>query len=435
MNIDLKLNKKQAIAWKKLHDDHTTQIMYGGSAGGGKTFISCAWAIIYCLNNPGIRGLIGQAFLKTLKTTTMATFWDIVNKWGISHLVNYNDHKSLISFTNGSSIILKDLYLKPSDSEFEGLGGLELTFVIIDEAGMVSREAFEVLSYSRIRYKLKENNLIRKTLIVSNPSKGWLYDEFYKPYKDNTLEKEKFFIRASVEDNKYLPVDYIPGLNKLQGSMKERLLYGNWDYGDETNNLFFHDDVYDCFFQNPVYVDKVEYLSVDVATRGDDKTVICRWRDLCLMEIYTIDKNTAKELRDFILKIALRFHVKRSNIIIDSTGNDVADFIEGSTRFVSNHRPFKGENFNHLKSQIFYKLSTLIRAGKITIKDNRYIDKICQELEAFKIHKPDDDGKAQITPKSVVKSRLGHSPDFAEAIAMRAYFEVDPPQKLNLIII
>lgn len=434
MTIDFKPNKKQWLAWEKLMDNETTHILYGGGAGGGKSYLACVWAIIYCLKYPGIRGLIGQAFLKQLKISTLKTFLELVKEWDLADQIKINDQKSIITFTNGSEIILKDLYLKPSDPEFGSLGGLELTFVIIDEASMVSRDAYEVLTYSRLRYKLLAYNLTPKTLITSNPAKNWLFDEFYLPWREGELNPTKIFIPAYASDNPYLDESYIKGMGNLSQNQRERLLKGNWEYGDESYNLFLHQDLLDCFHNNFSLPDDTPYLSVDVATTGKDKAVVCRWCGLSLEEFKVFNYNTAQELVDYIESLEKKYRITRSKVVVDTGGNNFGDLaLKGCQKFISNSRPLHQENYNNLKSQCFFKLSQLVSAGKIQIKSTTHQDKICKELEAFKHHNFDKDTKLQITPKEQVKNYLGHSPDFAEAIAMRMYYELSatPPVKIT----
>ena len=52
MEITLIPNKKQFEALEYLNDDKTSEILYGGSAAGGKSYIGCAWIIINCLRYP-----------------------------------------------------------------------------------------------------------------------------------------------------------------------------------------------------------------------------------------------------------------------------------------------------------------------------------------------------------------------------------------------
>ena len=52
-------------------------------------------------------------------------------------------------------------------------------------------------------------------------------------------------------------------------------------------------------------------------------------------------------------------------------------------------------------------------------------NKIIMEFEMVKQHNVDKDNKLEITPKDKIKQLLGHSPDIADAIIMRFYFELN----------
>ena len=75
--------EKQFEAYQILTDKIHTEILYGGAAGGGKTYLACSWAIILCIQYPGIRGLMGRAKLKALKQSTLLTFFDVCKEWGL----------------------------------------------------------------------------------------------------------------------------------------------------------------------------------------------------------------------------------------------------------------------------------------------------------------------------------------------------------------
>ena len=57
---------------------------------------------------------------------------------------------------------------------------------------------------------------------------------------------------------------------------------------------------------------------------------------------------------------------------------------------------------------------------------NKVKEQIVRELEMIKRHRADVDGKLMVTPKDVIKNREGISPDVADAIMMRMYFELNP---------
>ena len=199
---------KQFEAWNSLNDPTVSEILYGGAAGSGKSMLGCAWLIISCLAYPGSRWLMGRSKLKTLKSTTLKSFTDLIRKWKLQDDIRINNQSDIIYFNNGSEIYMKDLFSYPSDPEFDSLGSLEITGAFIDEVSQVSRKAYEIVQ-TRIRYRLDEFGITPKLFMSCNPSKGWLYNDFYKPFKEGTLSKYKRFIPALPSDNPYVDSNYI----------------------------------------------------------------------------------------------------------------------------------------------------------------------------------------------------------------------------------
>ena len=126
---------------------------------------------------------------------------------------------------------------------------MEITGAFIDEASEVTQRAFQILS-SRIRFKLDENNLIPKILLTCNPTKNWLYTEFFKPDETNTLPIHRRFVKSLVTDNPYISKHYVGQLNRLDKISRERLLNGNWKYDDTQNKLYDYDAINDMFTNN-----------------------------------------------------------------------------------------------------------------------------------------------------------------------------------------
>jgi hypothetical protein len=170
-------------------------------------------------------------------------------------------------------------------------------------------------------------------------------------------------------------------------------------------------------------------MSVDVARFGRDKSVICIWSDWQLIKIKTWSKNTLSELADNVKKYADEFKISRSNIITDSdgVGGAIPDFIKGTKAFVNGSRALNDQNYKNLKTQCFYHLANKVSNGQIYIadKDPETRNQIIQELEVIKQHDVDKDNKISMTPKDQMKSILGRSPDIADAIAMRSFFDLN----------
>jgi len=184
------LSEKQTIAIELIEDNKTKEIIYGGGAGSGKTALGVYSILKNALKYDGSRWLIGRAVLKTLKETTLNSFYDVARMQGLKAGTHYqyNAQSNIITFQNGSTILLKDLFQYPSDPHFDELGSLEITGAFVDECNQITEKAWNIVK-SRIRYKIDEFGLIPKMLGTCNPAKGWVYNNFYKPHKEGKLQE------------------------------------------------------------------------------------------------------------------------------------------------------------------------------------------------------------------------------------------------------
>jgi hypothetical protein len=425
--IDIDLFDKQADCFGFLEDKVTTEILFGGGAGGSKTFTGCLWQIHRRLQYPGTRSVIGRSKLKNLKATTLNTFFEVAQDYvGLkpNEDFTYNAQDSTITFFNDSIIYLKDLFLYPSDPDFTSLGGLEITDAFVDECAEVSQKAINILN-SRIRFKLDKFDLIPKTLMTCNPTKTWLYSEFYKPSKENRLAEHRQFIQSLVTDNSAISEHYIKQLEKLDKVSRQRLLFGDWEYNEDDALLFDYDSIHDMFTNT--IEGGTKFITCDVARFGADKTVIILWNGLQVQQISTLAKSSVTDTIQALKTMALQNSVQRSHIIVDEdgVGGGVKDGLSGCKGFVNGSKALKSENFQNLKTQCYFKLGEMVNAGKIAIKDTRHKQTIIEELEIIKRDKLDKDTqKLSIVPKDTMKQLLGRSPDYADALMMRMWYEV-----------
>lgn len=424
---------KQSNAIYYLKDSTTEELIYGGAAGGGKSALGCLWLIEGCQKYPGSRWLMGRSKLKSLKETTLNTFFELATKLDIGSQFSYNAQSNIIKFNNGSEIILKDLFLYPSDPNFDSLGSLEITGAFVDECNQIVHKAWQIVK-SRIRYKLSEFGLIPKMLGTCNPAKNWVYSEFYKPSKENELHNYKKFIQALPTDNPYLHPSYLQSLLRLDKNSRERLYYGNWEYDDDPNSLIGYDNILNIFTNNHVE-SGVKYITADIARLGSDKAVIMVWDGFMVIDLYEFDKSRITEIQNAINSLKIKHKVPNSNIVADEdgVGGGVVDNcrIKG---FVNNSKPFNNENYSNLKTQCYYKLSEKINNNEIYIEgelSSRQKELIIEDLEQVKSHNADSDGKMQIMPKSMIKQIIGRSPDYSDCMAMRMFFELKPNVKLK----
>ena len=422
------LTIKQTIVLDLLEDSKTKEIIFGGGAGGGKSILGCYWIIKQALKYKGTRWLIGRSKLKSLKETTLNSFFDVCKQQGLKDKkdYNYNQQSGIIKFENGSEVILKDLFTYPSDPNFDGLGSLEITGCFVDECNQISEKAWKILK-SRIRYKLDQYGLIPKILGSCNPSKNWVYVDFFKKQKDNTLEDYKVFIQALVTDNPNISQHYIENLKTLDQVSRERLLYGNWEYNSDASNLLEYDQILDLFNNNHVLPDSnKKAITADIALQGSDKMVLTYWCGFVALEIVVIPKADGKEVLTAIENMATKYSVVKSRIVYDADGLGayLNGFLHGAKAFHNGGKVLNNENYKNLKTQCIYKWCDRAREGGYYIKDDKHKMEIIQEVEQLKRDKVDTDGKLEVLSKDKVKAIINRSPDFSDSLIMREFLEL-----------
>ena len=443
--VQLELSEKQRRAFDILNDKVTTELFYGGGAGGGKSWLGCIWLILSCLEYPGSRWYMARAKLKNLKQSTLLSFFEICKLWGLRSGIDftYNSTDGVIKWSNGSEIYLKDLFLYPTDPEFDKLGSTEYTGGFIDECSEITIKAKNIIM-SRVRYKLDEFGLIPKTLMASNPSKNFLYYDFYKPWKNKKLLAYRAFIPALVTDNPFISKYYIENLKKLDKVSKERLLYGNFEYDDDPARLFDYDKMLNIFDITDVE-DGNKYMTIDYARLGDNKTVIVIWDGFFIKKIYSFKKQKLNITEAFVRKIRKKENVPWDHVLgdEDGLGGGVVDNLSGSHGFVNNSSPLEKKepgkrknkhkpNYQNLRSQCYFWLAKYVDEGRIgCYKGIKVEDKeaIIEELEQIKRKDPDKDVPLAVIRKEDIKEMLGRSPDYGDAIMMRMWFVVRPEHK------
>jgi PBSX family phage terminase large subunit len=421
----VKLTEKQNEARKYLLDSSTREILYGGSAGSGKSFLGNLFLINGCLRYPHSRWLMGRSQLKTLKQTTLKTFFEVASKLGLHNGVDYRyKANESIHFYNGSEIILKDLFAYPSDPDFDGLGSLEITGAFVDEASQITEKCYDVLR-SRIRYGLKKYGVEPKILLTCNPTRNWIFERFYKPFEENRLDKKKAFIPALPDDNPNLPQSYIDSLKGMKSdALRQRLLYGNWYYDNDPQKIFDPEALSGLVTVQEQTKGR-KYITADVARFGGDKTVVVTWHGWHIHKIHVIEKSGLDEVWTYIQEEMKRENIARNFVIVDEdgAGGGVVDTLH-SKGFQNGSRAKDPTKYANLKSECYIKLAEKINGGFCSLGVEKHHEIIKYELGNIRIENPDKERKLRIESKDTYKSRVGHSPDFADAIMMRSYWEL-----------
>ena len=435
---------KQAEAYEFLRDKVTKYIVYGGAAGGGKSWLGCEWLFLCAYFLPGSRWFIGRANLKDTRESAVVTWTKVCKFHGFSDFRMGTDS---IRLDNGSEIIFMDLTFYPyKDPMFERFGSKEFTGGWIEEAGEVVGKAFDVLKSRVGRHLNAEFNTVPKILITCNPKKNWLYSEVYLPWKGGTLPKDTAFIQALPGDNTFLTKEYMENLRSIKDLVtRSRLLEGEWEYEEDNRALIPYAAGRDLFTNSHVLPTSDTWITADVALEGSDQFVIGVWKGWVLVDYRMMPKVKGDELIGVVEMLKVKHGVPNSRIIYDADGVGafVGGFITGAIGFnnggtalpppqdKTNGKQSKdSENYANLKSQCYYRLADKVKAGEMylrAIAGNPELEAyILEEIQQVRSRETDKEGKLAIIQKKEVRQNIGRSPDFTDMMMMRIYGELIP---------
>lgn len=427
---------KQHIAYQKLQDKTTKYIIFGGGAGGGKSWLGAEWLLTRCYFWPNTRWFIGRNELKRLLNSSYITFEKVCHYHKIpKEDWKLNGQQNYIDFTNGSRIDLLDVAYQPSDPLYERFGSTEYTGGWLEEAGEIDFRAFDVLKSRIGRYLNKEYEIPSKMLITCNPKKNWLYAYVYKPSRDGTLDSKYAFIKSLYSDNVYTAEEYGKNLEEIKDEvLRRRLKDGDWEYDKGGNKLIEYDAICDLNFTK-LKPSQDKYLTIDVAREGKDRAVMLYWEGFQVKRFYVYDRSKLDFLQNQAREACQEYMIPRSHVIADEDGvgggfvdNFACKGFTGNANPIqpleAKKEPDKRVNYANLRTQCYYMLAQKINAREIGIDENEYIEYTKEELEQVARKDSDKEGKLKIIPKDEIKSNIGRSPDFADALMMRMYFEL-----------
>jgi len=443
IKFDVNGNKSQLKAINAWNDDSISEIVYGGMKGQGKSWLGASLIFYDAFRYPNTRYFIARTTLTSLNLNTTPTIFKVFQSWKIdTSMYKYNGEYNYWKLYNGSIVQYVELKDLPSDPNYTRYGSMEMTRGWVEEGG----ECDDKRGVSNLANSLGRCNkfyddkgvllyeIPKKLLITCNPSKNFLYSDYYLKNKTGELEKHKLFIQTSINDNKYLGQEYTDSLiDNMQGdeSAIQRLVYGNWEFNDNEMALFVYEKVIGLF-TNP-YIKKTghKYMTCDIAYEGSDLFVVGIWDGFVLEKVISIEKINEVLVASKLHKIRLEYGVPISNVIYDADGlrafvkeSSKTGYLRGAYAFYNNKKCYGRENYVNLKAQCYYKLAEMVNRGAIYIADLTYRKQIIKDLEQIRKKPILDDGKLGLERKSDLKKRYGRSPDYADMIALRLVTEV-----------
>jgi phage terminase large subunit len=448
LHFDTHGNDKQkqcAAAWL---NDNISHITYGGSKGSAKSYTGCSLIFGDAFIYPETYYFIARKKLNDIRKFTLPSIYEVFSHWGLTKDYYHFDGKdSFFELYNKSRVYLIEAKFMPGDPLYQRFGSMQMTRGWIEEAGEFEESAASNLSASIGRWKNDIYNLVPKLLQTCNPSKNYLYREYYKKAKEGKLEEWKAFIQALPQDNKKLPPGYLENLIKsLNKNEKERLINGNWEYDDDPAILIDYEKALSVFSNSQV-PNGSKYITCDLARLGGDRIVLIEWSGF-RGKVKAYKKQGLEVTTEKLEESRKKLMCTKSEILVDEDGlgGGVVDFYK-CKGFVNNSMPLPSpdnpytnldrhgkapkENYDNLKSQCSFRMADRINKNGIylEVENDEMHDLIIEEMEHVKQKELDSDLKKGVVPKKKVKEELGRSPDFWDAIMMREYFELKPVTK------
>lgn len=452
---------KQALAALAWQNDEVDDLVFGGGAGGGKSFLECSLITLDAMRWPDTRYFIGRKELKQLMATTYVTLTqEVFPRMGLvrDYHWKFNGQQSVVYLRQGpkspwSTISLLDLAHNPQDPLFDRYGSHPYTRGAIEEASEVAFRAFDVLRTRTGRYRNKELGIKGKMLLTLNPSDDWPYRIFYDPWKKagkpidpnkplvsmraelegEVVERKFVFIPVLAEENPDIPRDYRINLATLSDEvLKARLAKGDWEFSDAADILFDTAAIADLF-TNPAIYTEDKYMTVDSARMGGDKIVLKFWRGWDCYKVKWFTKKLTHETAEIIRNELIAEGIPRERCLIDDPGGGVVDQLPGVIQFIGAAAPYGKvgemqvkEQYENLRTQCIYYTAAYVRDRKASYseKDVSIREMFAEEIRLFKRRDVGIDGKLKATKKEDIKTALGRSPDFGDTFWMRAYFDL-----------
>ena len=429
------VHEKQRDALKILTSGKYEEFLYGGAAGGAKSWTGCCWIMFMAICYPGTKYFIARNELKDIIDSVLVTFNKVARTYGFEDY-KFNAVKNWITLGNGSHINFIEIKYKPSDPMFEDVGSTEYTAGWIEEVGEIHETGAAVIA-SRVGRHLNGKYKIKGTVFYTcNPKQNWAKTLFYDKDKVGTLEDDKKYLSCLITENPFIEKDYVNKLRKIgekDKSLYERLFKGNWDYEENPYQLADQEEIDNIFENDHVEMYGKRYITADIARFGSDKAVIMVWEGWVVIDILTFDISKTTDISHAILYFRNKYNIPKIRCLADAdgVGGGVVD-MSGIKGFVNGARAIrensKDPNYRNLKVQCQYYLADKINKSEVWINcdlTNKQKADIKVELAQIQSTPSLRDGtKLDCKMKGQIKSDIGRSPDYLDTLMMRSFFDL-----------
>ncbi|MBE6911863.1 MAG: hypothetical protein E7473_05000 [Ruminococcaceae bacterium] len=218
--MELSITKRQ----KAFINASSGEVLFGGAAGGGKSYGQLVDALLFALKFPGSKQLILRRTLPELDKSLVRCALELYPR----NIFTYKASKHEGYFRNGSII---DFGYCDSENDVYRYQSAEYDVIRFDELTHFTEQMYVYL-ISRVRGVNTYPKQIKSSTNPGGVGHTWVKRRFIDIGPPDEEHDGKIFIPSLVTDNTFLmknDPEYIKRLKRLSKKDREALLFGNWD--------------------------------------------------------------------------------------------------------------------------------------------------------------------------------------------------------------
>lgn len=230
--MDISITKKQ----KTFIDSTAFETLFGGAAGGGKSYGQLVDALLFALEYPKSKQIIFRRTFPDLEKSLIRVSLEIYPMT----IANYNSSKHTWTFNNGSII---DFGYIAHENDVYQYQSAEYDIIRFDELTHFT-EYMYIYMISRCRGANGYPKGLKSSTNPGGVGHTWVKKRFidigepnavHECINENGTKTTRIFIPSLVQDNKFLlesDPDYVTRLDNLPEKERKALKYGDWDIFD-----------------------------------------------------------------------------------------------------------------------------------------------------------------------------------------------------------
>jgi hypothetical protein len=250
-SIDLEITEKQ----QEFIEAEATEVLFGGAAGGGKSYGQVIDAMLYALKYPKSKQIIFRKTYPELERSILRTMLAVYPRGKYS----YNQTAHTFTFINGSII---DCGYLQNETDVYNYQSAEYDVIRFDELTHFTNFTYTYM-LSRLRGANGYPKYMKSSTNPTGAGRVWVKERFvdigewnkphdvvigYRP-DGKPIISRRIFIPSKVYDNLFLmekDPDYVMRLENLPDSEKQGLLNGEWDYFEGQYFEEFRREIHVC---------------------------------------------------------------------------------------------------------------------------------------------------------------------------------------------